>query len=556
MTPPPIDLVSRWFDEKRSFVVPFLVFLCAEYVGMLFLPPLLDPYLYTNDMNQNLAWAHRLQDPELFPSDPSIAYNEFFIGRGGYRALCWILTRFVDVQTAGELFAIAVAAGMLGAGYLFGQHLSRTWGAVVSVTTLCAMRLGSWADIWSYSFGGLPRSVAYPGLVLLAAGLVAGRAWPLMLATLVGYAVYPPLLLMCVVALGCYCGFDWILMKRSRSTAFHFVTLGIGVALLGISAVTLGRAGEARFGTVTRWDEAVTMWFFQVGGGMPYVLAPTWEASVIKSAFGIPPVLPAAIIVYAVSARIVRARSREVEVAALTLVCCGFLTYTVSYALFVKLYHPHRYATPYFVAAWMLLATACIHLLPFVFSRAGSLPARRPAVVAGALIVAIAANAYRVWPRQSQPDGRLGLYRSPFPVSVLKAVEHLPKEARIASDLANGASIPFLARRSVDVHEMDLFPYHREFYRSSMARALAMERALCTSDLSVLEEYVRQSGVSHFVTSKEVCAVTTRAARFFPDLPEIKGHNAQPAILRVGEVLAGDPDGYQLLRFAAPLSGS
>jgi hypothetical protein len=70
------NLASSLEEALSARLFWLLALVCAgSYLFMLFGVPLLFDGLYTNDMNQNLAWAHRYLRPHALEPSPSAEYQ-------------------------------------------------------------------------------------------------------------------------------------------------------------------------------------------------------------------------------------------------------------------------------------------------------------------------------------------------------------------------------------------------------------------------------------------------------------------------------------------------
>ena len=144
-----------------------------------------NPYIFTDDVRQQIWPLFKWQDPALFPDDYIANYYlDAYMPRGYvtfFGAVSWVadlkviskVLPYLDYLIA--LLAVSIASWKIGKG-------AACWGSVV-------LYLGTGVILMDM-MGGLPRSFGYPIVSISALGLVLGRPWLLVLATLVGGAFY------------------------------------------------------------------------------------------------------------------------------------------------------------------------------------------------------------------------------------------------------------------------------------------------------------------------------------------------------------------------------
>jgi hypothetical protein len=196
-----------------------------------------NPYIFTDDVRQQIWPLFKWQDPALFPDDYIASYYlDAYMPRGYvifFGAASWVadpqviskILPYLDYLIV--LLAVAVASWKIGKG-------AACWGSVV-------LYLGTGVILMDM-MGGLPRSFGYPIVSISLLGLVLGRPWLLVLATLVGGAFYYVGSVVSGLALAIYLllfpkrwrGLDdrWTLRRRV-----------LVVALTGLSAMVLVSPG-------------------------------------------------------------------------------------------------------------------------------------------------------------------------------------------------------------------------------------------------------------------------------------------------------------------------
>lgn len=206
-----------------------------------------NPYIFTDDVRQQIWPLFKWQDPALFADDYIASYYlDAYMPRGYvifFGAVSWVadleviskILPYLDYLIV--LLAVAVASWKIGKG-------AACWGSVV-------LYLGTGVILMDM-MGGLPRSFGYPIVSISVLGLVLGRPWLLVLATLVGGAFYYVGSVVSGLALAIYLllfpkrwrGLDdrWTLKRRV-----------LVVALTGVSAIILvspGLFAGAQYGSL------------------------------------------------------------------------------------------------------------------------------------------------------------------------------------------------------------------------------------------------------------------------------------------------------------------
>ena len=144
-----------------------------------------NPYIFTDDVSQQIWPLFKWRDSGLFPDDYIADYYLDVYLPQGYVTFMGLLSRVTDLRAVSKalpyvdylivLIAVSMASWRLGRG-------AATWGSLV-------LGLGTGVLLFSL-VGGLPRSFAYPILSILVLGLVLGKPALLVMATVAGAAFY------------------------------------------------------------------------------------------------------------------------------------------------------------------------------------------------------------------------------------------------------------------------------------------------------------------------------------------------------------------------------
>ncbi|HEX6274749.1 MAG TPA: hypothetical protein VFZ53_17025 [Polyangiaceae bacterium] len=144
-----------------------------------------DPFRFADDARILIPPLFRLQDPEIFPSDPITDYY-FASLPDALRLLYSALSPIVDPTTASKLLPyvlLALSLGCLGA-------LAHRLGGKTALFGALALSLGS-AHVLGRMVAGLPRAFALPLVLAGVLCLVLGRPLGLAALAVLAAAFYP-----------------------------------------------------------------------------------------------------------------------------------------------------------------------------------------------------------------------------------------------------------------------------------------------------------------------------------------------------------------------------
>jgi len=483
----------------------------AAYLAMTFAVPLCVRGLYANDMNQNLAWAHRLGDPTLFSSAAAIAYEDYFYGRPGMRAIYGTLLHVADLELSAKLLSLALGAALLAIAYATGKHLGggRRAAGAIGALALCMMFRPADLNIWAALHGGLPRSLGLALTMLGFSAAIAWRWWLFGVVLLAAGLVYPPAFALLSATGGARLLFEWRrAIAESRSSVLLLALFGVASAALVLALY--GRAAPAEIGPPVTFTEALHMPALRPGGLAPLLVKDTPLGCILGTGFGFTPTLAVALATLGSASLLVRPRSdrlRDAGRAALALAVAGVLCHAAAYLFFFKLYHPMRYiafSIPF--AIWILAAQVALALServtisPLARARFTRNIGRGAAVAAVAFLAFCAFNLYRISPRGFDA-GHTGLYRSPVTRAMCDAIERLPKDALIAAHPDGAGDVQFLCRRGVLVQADGLYPYRAKHFAAMHARMLAVTAALYATDWAPIQRLHERYGVDYFLVN-------------------------------------------------------
>jgi hypothetical protein len=469
--------------------------------------PLFDPNVLPNDASTAIFPFHRYAEGAPLSDDP-IANEMLEYQPYAYRLLFRVTVPFIGLLAAAKvvqwlLILIVIAAGVvlmtsrragLGAGLLFAflfLHDAGVQGRVI---------------------GGLPRGFGFPLAALWLAGALACRPWVRRCAALIAALTYPTALAMVLGAEGVYSLRGMLrpgvatLLRRLK----HYALLVVACCALLAPAVLVGMAdggpihtldqarAEPAFGETGRLDilpfaqpgrafGSAYLSIFTQAGTSPFSSLrqrlETYEAEigVIGTAllfalvlFRVSPT-PGPVIAFLISSLVVYAASRV-------------------YAF--RLYSPERYYSVGMRAVGLAFAAAA---LGFVGPRLryGLRQPVRNVVVAAAIFCAWVALGNGVG---KPPMGLTVNYRHEAPL--WRFIEALPRDARIASHIMDGDTIPLFTARANNGAYETLQPWLTLSWARQKARSEDTLRALYATKREDVILYAKKYRVSHLLLSK------------------------------------------------------
>jgi hypothetical protein len=463
-----------------------------------------DHFRFSDDVRVLIAPQFRLEDPQLFPRDPVVAYYLASLP-DGYALVYRALTPLFGVVALSKGLPYVLLACGLTALALTAWRLAGDAAAFGSL----ALALGSSYLLWRMT-GGLPRGFAAP---LLAAGtlaLVEGRVRALAVLAVVAAGFYPAaaltlgvaltlLLLMPATLRGAASG--WSLPRRAGVVALT----GGAAGLVLLPAALRLRAWGSAIGPdlIARYPEAGPFGRFAAADRAPFPALPTAALAPLRAAL----VGDGAPIAGPFDAR-AHAAWLVPLVAVLGLVGCGSLAWgrvearrflllplamlachTLSLVLVPRLFLPERYvayavpvivlvAVPATLGALSRASRGWMRALPWVYN--------------AAIILLLGARGV--------PWIGLTVYIAPAERPLFRAIANLPNDAVIAAFPSETSDcIPYLSRRSVFLAWETHMPFHTRYTELMRSRAQALFDAYFTSDPEVLRRFRERQGVTHLL---------------------------------------------------------
>jgi hypothetical protein len=450
------------------------------------------PGLNHIDAYAHLPWMLRWRDPGLFPNDLMTDYFQRYHLTPGLRGVYYILVAVAGMDLNTASCTVAAICFILTFVTLIattrqsepGVHWSPTIVGLAAGLLIMAWPRSAGVNLFYWLDGGLARAPASVVLLLVVYGLARPSMMALNLSLLLGALTYPPSFVLAFTA-ATIAGFT---MGRWRAVWVFWIKLLPG-ALLAALVVLLWyplRVDE-RFGPLISWadvawaPEILPHHFphrptFLTGALTPWL---TWNVSALVSL---------AFLAY------LSGFDRFWRANAIVLVA-GLTATVASYVAWPKLYDVERYISwPQRVVLITTVATIGTRSIGAASARwkprSGALAG---AIVVGSVACIAGAGFYRVWkaPVPAYP-----------PSTTIDFIAAVPIDARIAAYPGDGDTIPFLARRSLLVHPVALYPYHVTFYREARRRFWATRDAVYATDWAAVRRLRDEFEVNYLVVNR------------------------------------------------------
>jgi hypothetical protein len=449
------------------------------------------------DLFAHLPWTQRWHDPGLFPNDLMSDYFETYHLTPGVRAAYFVLYGVAGVGLTAT--AKIVSAGCFIAAFVLLVAVVRQaggpWWATVAAVAAAGGAVAAAQVVWPPASGidpfywldsGLSRAPAAAVLLLLLYGLARPSAVAVNLSLLLGALTYPPAFVLAFTA----AVLAALVRGSPRVAVRSLVSLVPGAAAAGLVVLVWYPLGvDPRFGPlVTRadiaWAPEIVPHHFPHGTRfleatlLPWI---RWNT-------------PALVALY-VQGRLTK--FDRLTRAGVILLAAGLVTTFVSDIVWLRLYDIDRYIT------WpqrVVLVTSLAAVVVRVFSPFPEVPTvGRFGGRVAAVVVAVSALGL-----VAAEVSRLARFPVPvqMPPPITRYLAGLPVDAVIAAYPGDGDDVPLRTRRTLLVHPVALFPYHRDFYRESRARFLATQDAVYATDWQAVRRLRDEYGVGYLLVNR------------------------------------------------------
>jgi hypothetical protein len=476
---------------SRTIAIAFVAALALAASCRRYLPDLLSPFEFEDDVRQHVWWTYRFADPSLFPDDLAADYfSRFTFAPPGYQALARAFVPFVDAQVFSEIVPFAIAAIVAVFAWLLGRTVSG--GSLVGAVTAAAFAL--LGGVLARVEGGLPRAWAMP-VLLFGLWTLLRRRWVLAGVALVATVLfYPPL----VVNLGMLGAAVLALeVARERHLPRGWIAGGaLAAAALVILFFEYRTEKPDPFGPKVTEAQAREMPEFGPEGRSHFFSPDPVEYYVSneRSGLGLQPWK-----IGAIGAALLLGLwlfPRAVDTTVWLIPLTSLAAYGAAHATLFHLHLPSRY-TRFTLPAFFMLWLAAI--VPAAAERLGLARFARPAVLA-----ALAAVAMTAYGTESALRVRKHLSRQPPAgyADLMRFLGGLPVDTKIAAHPRDASDIPLLARRGVIACEETSTPYDLGYYARMKERISAELTACFASDWSAVDRLRRDYGASVFVVDR------------------------------------------------------
>ena len=376
------DQLERFLRSNLKYAHIFTFYFVSIFLFAYFMSSILRREILTDDMTEWTSWAYSFQDPDLFPNDIHKIYwmTNFPLG---YELILKALSQLLDVELAGKLLGLALAALTTFLAYVLGRQITggKVWGGIANAIFVSLCQFTGFLPFMFFAreAGGLPRAFAIP-IVLL--GVISALRHDLRWvggSIILGAVFYPP----ATVSLCTYIGLVVIYkFFREKSIPNGSITLVSLIAASGGMLIYNMLHSAQLTGPVYSSSQIARMPEFHAGGIWPLLRQNWWDyitIDILMLDHGITSVLWIVIlvIIFYVGLGDSRQRVRRPEVVFLPI--SAIVNFIIAYIVLLHLYEPGRYLmTP--------LEALTLCCFPFVFQATFNWAAPR-LIGAGALAI-------------------------------------------------------------------------------------------------------------------------------------------------------------------------
>lgn len=527
--------------ESESVLFKWSAVVCAVLAAALWVGPyLLRVDVYADDAAQHLFWMYRFVDPSLFPNDLSVVYfGDVSAAPWGYRSLYYLLSRFMDMQTASELVAVVLVlcscwlAWKLGEACGDEQPALRGLLVVVSLLVLLPIKV---TDLLTPL--GLQRSFAM-GLTLLCVWALVSRRYRWVGVSWLAGALFYPVI---IVTLGLTGGVVFLLdiIRDRRLPPAAIWNMVLGVAAVGIAL--LSSELPPGIGPTVTGAQAMTMPEFFAGGrlgmfGMNF--SATWFADHLI-ALGWP--RPMVLLMVVALGVVLVFRRRAIPPAGWVMVAVGLSVWFISRQVLFQLYLPNRHSR------WSVACFAVVLFSAVAYMVVQSLRRRLAASNQGALrglTWGVALVAPLLVGAALLPEARR-VHNKPVDLDMERAyafLAGLPADTLVAAHPDVVDFVPLRSHRSVLVSSEMSLPFMLGYYNQLKPRIEASLRAAYATSVEEMDAALADFGVDVMLTDASVWEKPDYYKPFDKLTAELRGHGD-----RQGFVLQAPPAERVLFR--------
>jgi hypothetical protein len=515
---------------------------------------LFDPWIQPNDARTAIFPFHRYDEGAPLADDPisneMLEYQPY-----AYRLLFVLTVPFVGLLSAAKIAQAVLILTLVAAGVVLMTSRRAGLGAGLFLIFLFLHD----SSVQNRIFGGLPRGFGFPTAALWMAGALAMRPRVRKSAALLAALTYPTALAMVLAAEGVYAlrGVHRPGFSTLKRRLLHYALLVVACVVLLAPAVFLGMADGGPVHTLEQAQKEPAFW--QTGrlwilpftspskafggaflGAFRHVGDSPWNALKDRLDLYEPEV---AIVITAVLLALPLFRLSAGVTPILAFLVGTLVVYAASRVYAFRLYSPERYYTIGMRAVALGLTAATIGLVAPRLRIALRQPLRN-------LVCTLAIGFAWLGLGDGVQKPQFGLaenYQTEAPL--WRFISSLPRDARIASHIMDGDSIPLFTARANNGAFETLQPWLTKSWARQKARSQDTLNALYATREDEVLKYARKYDVSHLLLNRRRYGENfARASRSFEPFTSY-AKNLLRDRTRAELVLANLPDEAVVFRY-------
>lgn len=509
VTPSPLGsvpsrkIISLWLAASLLFA-----FLCGA-LGLR--QALRGEYVVQDDARQHVFWMARFQDPGAFPHDPIADYFQS-VAPHGYSFLYRLIA---GIRIHPYIFnkLLPLLLGMIATAYCFGLcvEIIPVPAAGFIASLLLNQNLWMGDDLSSAT----PRAFIFPLLLAFLYYLARGSLLGSIVTIALQGLFYPQALFLSAGVLVLRL-FRWqdkrIRLARDRKEVMLSL---LGLAMVLVVMVPFAWKSSI-FGPTITADEARFLPEFNPQGRAPFFGRNLWAYWVTGSRSGIlaqPDELfnPLWLAIGLLLPLLLRSSPRfslagQIQknvhlLPQVVLVSVGM--FFAAHALLFKLHLPSRYSKFSFrIVLALAAALALILILDEMLRWAEGASHRWPSSVALAFVGLVGISLFSIPADLKHFPTHLGYIYGQHP-GLYKFFARQPKDSLIASLTNEVNHLPTFSQRPILTGREYAIPYHKGYYRQFRQRTVDLIHAQYSSDLGVLQDFIRKYGVTFWLLDRK-----------------------------------------------------
>ena len=458
---------------------------------------LFDPKLQNDDARQHLFFYHQF-DSGALKEDP-VAGEMWLFSPPFFRLLYRVL-----VPASGVLVAAKIVQGLcyliLAIAVLL---LIRSRRAGLAAGLVAAFLFLHTDTVGSRIAGGLPRSFAYPVLMLWFSGAVTSN-WPARaMAAFIGAATYPTAMLL---VLGSELAHQFVSLLRIPAKPLKQTATRLGLLTAGCALIVAPYiVSKSPAGSLPTYAQAEQDPVFHRGGRVRFVplrnpirelgqpaINPYRHLRRPRPVFSVTREWQTGIVILALFFLLILTRLSPIPTAAAALGCASVALYFLSRLFAFQLFIPGRYAVFGIASATMALGITSIGLIGHRLGNSYRATLRNFAALLFILAMCVVTGTGLIQNHNMKASGykHADLYRF---------ARALPLTARFASHPKDGDDLPLFAARATVIGHETLNPLLDKSYERLKVRAVDTLLALYATHRQNVLDFCRKYEVTHLL---------------------------------------------------------